>query len=355
MNYPVYQERHYGKKAEFLAKVREFGTPGAIGALETLDAALLLLAWGRQAPQALVLFHQTIELAMKAFLEEIHVLLVLQEINFDLAKALAKDRLQKHRLGSKLENFIDPENYDPQKTCLFDDAYRRVSQLITFESLDEKKAKRINKCRNAIAHYGGKEGEKANYLDLILNVAVPWLDEFYRKAYEVELADYVFAPHLRELVVAGEYMRLSKADTTLPLSHVLKPYAHRFLEGFVIGESNLLFDNEGDMRDVSEWEQENFKARLEQMDSQWSKHGVIGEKQGIPCVICGKPCVVAIGERLEIEGEPAYVPVAISCPGCGLHLEPAQKELVRLHYGPITRERFGEKIWCEEIDVFGES
>lgn len=354
MQYPKHQQRHYGRQQDFLTKVREFSTPGAIAALETLDAALVLLAWKTQIPQALVLFHQAIEVALKALLEEIHVLLVLQEINFDLAKGLAKERIQRHRLGGRIANFIDPENYDPQKTCLFEDAYRRVAQLIAFQSVTEKDVRRLNKSRNAITHFGGKPEERLNYLDLILNVALPWLREFYQEAYAAELRDYVFEPNFRELDVAAEYVREAKQNPELPRSQITIPFAHRFFEGYVIGEGNLLFDKNGWMRDVWEWEEDRFQSALHRWDTAWSNFRVIGEKQEVDCVVCGKPCIIAMGEPYELEGARAYDPIAIHCPGCDLHLEPQHKRLAQLHFGPITQERFGEKVWREEINVFGD-
>jgi len=107
------------------------------------------------------------------------------------------------------------------------------------------------------------------------------------------------------------------------------------------------------MRNVWEWEHENFQASWKRL-SRWGDYRVIGEKQQADCVVCGKPCIIAVGEPYEFHGQRAYDPVALYCPTCGLHWEPEHKELVRLHYGPITKERFGEEAWQQEIDVFGD-
>lgn len=354
MNFPRHEDLNYGLQAEFLKKVREFGTAGAGAALETLDAAMLLLAWGK-VPQALVMLHQTIEVALKALLEEVHVLLVLQEMNFELAKGLAKDHLQKHRLGRRITNFIDPETFDPQRTCQFMDAYRRASQLIEFKSVDVKTVDRINKLRNAIAHYGGKPEESFNYLDVILNGALPWLTEFYREAYGGELSHYLFGPCYRELVVAGEYLGRCKQSQDLPRGRILSPFAHRFLLESIVGSGRLLFDSEGSMRDTSEWKMENLEADFQHYEMKWSEFRVVGEVGQLDCVICGQSCIVALEEPRKVDGETIYHPVAIHCPNCGLHLDPDYSELVQLHYGSITRERCGESNWEQIRNDFGDA
>ena len=114
--FPRYEPRHHGKHQDFIKAIVSFKSPGASSAVSSINSALWLLAVGEIA-QALFLFHNTIEIALKGLLEEVHVLLTLDRLDYDLAKGIVLERLQKHRLGSNVSKYTDPETYSPKNIC----------------------------------------------------------------------------------------------------------------------------------------------------------------------------------------------------------------------------------------------
>src|SRR6478672_5957031 len=88
ISYPRYQDKHFGKRKDFIDKICQQTNRSALSALDSLEASLWLMSGGRTS-QALSLFHHTVEIAFKGLLEEIDVLLTIDKLNYDLAKAVA--------------------------------------------------------------------------------------------------------------------------------------------------------------------------------------------------------------------------------------------------------------------------
>jgi hypothetical protein len=347
LDYPTYETPHYGKQEDFKKGIRKCESPSALSALESLEASLWLLS-GNMASQALFLLHHTIEVAFKGLLEEIDVLLTLDSLEYDLAKGLVWERVRGHRLGKVITKHADPENYDPTRTCRFEEAYRRVNEMITFNSVSNGQVKKLNKMRNAIVHYGGRDQDAFDYLDSILNIALPWLREFYEKGYGLSLDDLVFRPVARELDVARQYINLAKTDTGLPRAEIMHPFQCQFHLNLIVGTGHLLFDPKGWQRDLDDWKGELYTAHRERADEKgWE---TIGEGAHMPCVICGEDgCIVAISDAFYHGGVETYCAVALDCPSCDLYIDKSYKELARLHYGPITKERLGAAAWETEV------
>jgi hypothetical protein len=346
-DYPKFQTPHYGKQAEFRTAIANTGSPSAQSALEALDAMLWVLAGGMFA-QALFLAHHTVEIALKGLLEEISVLLVVDRPGYDLAKLVVRERLSTHRLGQGITKFIDPDQYDPDRTCGLVDAFSRVNEMIPF-AITSGAVQSLNKLRNQIVHHGGTEENDFPYLDVILNVALPLLVDLYNRGYSLDVRDWILAPRARELDVAREYLSLAKANATLPRTGILHTFQRKYFADVVLGVGNLLFTEEGEQRDVLEWMAEvNQAARTKAERKGWV---IIGEAADTDCVVCGTPsCIVAIPPRPRIEnGKEVYDPIALHCPACDLLLEPTHSELARLHYGPISEDRLGPEAWAKEV------
>jgi len=329
-------------------RVTDLGSPTAKSALDSLNAALWLLSVGSYS-QALFLFHHTIEVALKGLLDEVHVLLSARDFKYELAKWVLKERLQAHRLGRRLDP-LGPDSYDPDRTCTFEEAWKRVGELLTLQHVDSARLRQLNKLRNEIAHHGGEDERGLEYLDAILRTALPTLREFYRQAYDgLDLDDYLFAPVARELRVAAEYLSLAK-DGLAPRTKILDTFGRRFHADLIIGRANLLFDAEGSERDLWEWQHELVKACRNEAEKKWGD--VLDESAALDCVICneGGIIVAVSGEPLMAGDEKYYDVVALHCPPCGLFLPPSHKDLARLHYGPITERRVGSEVWKRSID-----
>lgn len=348
IDYPKYEGKHWGKREAFIQELKRQSGPKYLSALEALDASLWLLSVP-YVSQSLSLFHHSIEIAFKALLEEIDALLVVDKLDYDLSKALAQDKIKAHRLGNNISKFVDLENYSPTRSIGLDEAYRRLKDdFLVFGSVTGQQIQEFIKKRNSIVHRGGQEDQEFDYLDLILNVSWPWLQEFYQKAYKVDLSDYIFSPLARELEVARQYLNLTKKDKTVPRTKITHTFTCKRHYDLVLGSANLLFDKDGYQRDLSDWQYELNEENRKLLERKgWD---LIGEGAYLSCVICGDSyCIIAISEPSTLNGSEAYYPEAIHCQNCGLFIDKAHKELARLHYGPITEERIGKTAWEKEI------
>jgi hypothetical protein len=73
----------------FDQKLRAVNSPSAMGAVDLLKAAFWVLSYPMPA-QALLLFQQALEVACKGLLQEIHVLLVADKLDYALSKISLK-------------------------------------------------------------------------------------------------------------------------------------------------------------------------------------------------------------------------------------------------------------------------
>jgi hypothetical protein len=74
-----------GRREQLWRQIQSQNTPTALSALDALDAAFLLLSFGRLA-QAVFLFHHSAELAMKGLLESVHIVLTADRPDYELLK-----------------------------------------------------------------------------------------------------------------------------------------------------------------------------------------------------------------------------------------------------------------------------
>jgi hypothetical protein len=88
------------EETEFHKAIRETDSPSAMGAVELLKAAFWTLSYPMPA-QALMLFHQALEVACKGLLQEVHVLLAADKVEYMLSKWVVRERLAAHRFGTQ--------------------------------------------------------------------------------------------------------------------------------------------------------------------------------------------------------------------------------------------------------------
>ncbi len=108
-------------------KLRELNSRLLLSGLDFIDASLWLIA-GDRLPQALVMLHNAIEVALKGELERIHKILIANSkelSDFRALKSLLRDAFMKHPSGSGVEI---PE-FDIEKTIYFEEAFDRVAEL----------------------------------------------------------------------------------------------------------------------------------------------------------------------------------------------------------------------------------
>jgi len=59
--------------------------------------------------------------------------------------------------------------------------------MISLSAVTSGQTAKLNRERNEIMHYGGNAERQFEYVDVILNTALPILKEFYSKAYALDL------------------------------------------------------------------------------------------------------------------------------------------------------------------------
>jgi hypothetical protein len=343
----------HSETTKFEEAVRKTQSPSAMGAVELLKAAFWVLSYPMPA-QALMLLHQAIEVACKGLLQEIHVLLVADRLDYAFSKYVVKDSLAAHRLGRNVNAEIDIDLFDPSRTCSFEDAWKRVREMMpALSSFSEMGLDGLTKLRNAITHRGAERDKGFQYSRAILSVALPALDEFYKRAYDGIILKDLLGPDLaRELDVARLYLAMIEKDNALPKNRLLHTYQCEYQKSLIMGSGHLLFDERGYRLDLGDHRHEiNAKLHrdLDQRPEKWGS--LVGEGVLLGCKICGEVgIIVGIDSEIYlIDGKEAIDPCSLYCPSCGLNLPKSYSVLVKLHYGPLTAESIGPQAWKSEI------
>jgi hypothetical protein len=339
----------------FEEAIRKTESPSAMGAVELLKSAFWVLSYPMPA-QALMLFHQAIEVACKGLLQEVHVLLSAERLEYKLSKYVVRDRLAAHRLGRNVTTDFDIDGFDPARTCSFEDAWKRVREMVpALRSFTEVGLDRLTKLRNGITHRGAEQEKEFEYSGAILNVALPALDEFYKEAYDgLSLQDLIGQNLLRELHVAQSYLAMIETDETLPRERLLHTFRCEYQKDLIIGTANLLFDEDGVMLDLSDYRYNVNRKLYAEFDRRSQERGsLVGEGLFLFCKICGEiGIIVGIEDQAHIiDGKKAVDPCSLFCSSCGLNLPKTYSALAKLHYGPITEEAVGADEWKREISL----
>ncbi len=340
-------------ETEFHAAIRKTDSPSAMGAVELLKAAFWVMSYPMPA-QALMLFHQALEVACKGLLEEIHVLLAADKVEYELSKWAVKERLAAHRLGRKLKTDIDPDDFPLSRTCSFQEAWSRVREMSSLRTFEAAGLPEMTKLRNEITHFGAKQGKEFEYSQAILKTALPALEQFYSECYDgLSFKALLGEDLMRELRVAQEYLAAIGKDKNLPKGRLLHTFTCKYQESLVIGVAHLLFDDCGEMLDLG-WGRHDVNRKIySKLDSHPNERGhLLGESLYLSCKICSNiGIIVGIDdeEEYELDGKRAVDPCSLFCPSCGLNLPRDYKVLANLHFGPITEEMIGDEAWRKEI------
>lgn len=208
-------------------KLQELNSRLLLSSIDFIDASLWLLA-GNRLPQALVMLHNAIEVALKGELERIHKILIAntKELSdFRALKSLLRDAFMKHPSGSGVEI---PE-FDIEKTIYFEEAFDRVAELYPglserwrqqlISSKGKKNKHSLHSLRNDIVHYGGDPDSTGRYTEAIVDIAFPFIEEFLKLASEdkVSLAHLVKEWIYREVEVARLVLRDLRNEKTPPI------------------------------------------------------------------------------------------------------------------------------------------
>jgi hypothetical protein len=343
----------HSSETVFHEAIRKTESPSAMGAVELLKAAFWVLSYPMPA-QALMLFHQALEVACKGLLQEIHVLLAADKVDYTLSKWVVRDRLAAHRLGRDVKTDFDIDTLDPSRTCTFEEAWNRVREMSSLPSFKNAGLDQIARHRNRITHRGAELDKEFEYSRAILKIALPALEQFYSECYGgLSLTALLGRDLMQELRVAQEYAAAVEKDEMLPRGKLLHTFSRKYQEPLIIGVANLLFDDDGNMLDL-EWDRHEMNRKIYcRLDRQLNDRGaLLGEGLSLSCKICRNiGIIVGIDDEAEyvLDGMRAVDPCSLFCSSCGLNLPRNYKVLVKLHFGPITGEMVGDEAWEREI------
>lgn len=343
---------------DFEQYLREQKSPSALGAVELLRAAFWALVYPMPAP-ALMLFHQALEVACKGLLQEVHILLAADRVDYKVSKFVVRDKLSTHRLGKILTTTFTLEDYDLGRSCTFPEAWDRVGEMVPLlPKFREAGLERLTKLRNGITHSGAESEREHEYLDAILTLCLPAIENFYDKAYDGLTVDTVLGPNrMREIRVSQAYLAEIRKTPTLPRKELLHTYRLRsFVLLAELGDPGLFMtDDHGDALPGFEFDHSGVAAQrryVAQHPEQWGR--VLNENLLLECLICGYECpfVGVDSDPYILNGVRAIDPCAILCPRCRLKITKEYRVLAKLHFGPITEDRIdrGKAAWAEYIE-----
>lgn len=353
--------------------------------LDAFRASLWLLAV-KEISQALVAAHHAIELAMKALLESIHPTLV----NDDVARGGARYECLKHVLAERFRERgfghaipdragLQDDQYenvhaavvdcpaDPDRTINFNEARRRVRELIPAEELSQLWCGlgRLHGERNAISHRGGElDGSLSEtYLETLLEIAYPFFVDFFRVLGDTDSPLFAFlgcnhaGPQELLEVARNCFRRLTPEMDRLEATHTFR-HAWWWGNHNYFGPTRFLTPCR-DTNDPAFWsdvEQVRLRGRL------FAEHrgdGILLQGSGHPnlsCRLCGADNYLVVVEPRVImsEGRRSMRARAVHCVNCELdisdiahlsNLGPVAAILAEEHVGPITSELLGEACW----------
>jgi hypothetical protein len=316
------------------------------GCVDTLYAALWLIA-GENYPQALSLFHSSIELAFKAELARIHPLLIAAKLDFDTLKSFLKDDFLKHPQGSQLSikdfDQLSISDFDLDKTISFIDALARMKDIYPelFQRWGGKIAE-LHKHRNKIIHYGAISEDDGEYACAIALIALPFLDEFLTLSNQWPLGQILREEMYREIAIARQVTeRLVKEK--LPL----RTYVLRAVRCKVLQSHSTLPEPESEEGYQSVFEKDFVLSQEaeERINRKWFDNFYLE----ISCRICDSARTFVKVQPIK---EPVLdlIPLAVYCPKCGLEINEEDKYLALYHVGKIEKELV-DKFFEENRDA----
>lgn len=293
---------------------------------DCIDASLWLIAGGR-IPQALSLLHNGIELALKAELERIHRVFIVdnRKLDYQTLKSLLKEAFQSHPHGAQMEI----PDFDVEYTITFSEAMKRVKDL--YKPLINRWQPQLEaqrKLRNDMVHFGSKPEDEARYAEAIATVAFPFLEKFLEESNQISLEKLVTPGVYRELRVARKvYERLNKEGRE-PAVYPLKTVAVKVLYDNV--EWPKAADDEG-WGLVMKAEVGLAIEAEKEVQHEWD-YWIKTE-----CTICD---YFQTFVKVKPSAKPirSLTPLAVRCPRCNLNIYEKEAFLAEYHVGDLGGE-----------------
>lgn len=324
-------------------KVRALESRLITSAVSMVEAAYWLIG-GDRFTQSLVMFDGAIELLLKGELERVHPILIADKqslAKYELLQSFVRGAFKEHPTGKKLT--IPDLNIE--HTIYFKDAFDRVAKLY-HPNLDKWRDKLVenenslHNLRNEIVHYGGKAKAGGMYVSGIIEVALPFIEEFlalitqhYRKP--VCLSNLLFEWVYREVGVARKVLSDLRANGLPPAEYAITPLSHHILW------TNSQWPHPND--DQSSIEVSAYSSWLEFRDRQKNPEGWDAVIE-VDCPICGSTTRDGdyIPARVLLEDKPLdqkqLIPEGFRCLICGFEIDPSEKYLARHFVDPIPEE-----------------
>lgn len=291
---------------------------------ESLLAALWLIA-GDNFPQALSMLHNSIELALKAELERIHPLLIVdsKKLDYGTLKMYLRKEFLKHPYGEQI-HIKEP---GLEKTIIFLEAVSRNKEIYPeLITKWEEKLKELHKYRNQIIHAGANSQDDGKYVFLITSIAIPFLDDFFWISNQVSFEKELGSETYRELMVAKRVSDKLKSENLPSQSYIL-----RTLKWKVLQENRYLPEPDGEDGYKASFEKEFVLGQ--QVEKEWQYEYSIE----VICKICDS---VRTFVKVDIVQKPklGLKPNALYCPVCGLQITEKEKYLAEYHVGEIEQD-----------------
>jgi hypothetical protein len=330
-------------------KLQELNSRLLLSSIDFIDASLWLLA-GNRLPQALVMLHNAIEVALKGELERIHKILIAntKELSdFRALKSLLRDAFMKHPSGSGVEI---PE-FDIEKTIYFEEAFDRVAELYPglserwrqqlISSKGKKNKHSLHSLRNDIVHYGGDPDSMGRYTEAIVDIAFPFIEEFLKLASEdkVSLAHLVKEWIYREVEVARLVLRDLRNEKTPPHPYAIRTLQHHMLWTHAGWPSPLDDQDTVTWSGETEWEK-YLERQKRELFKTWDEDFTVE----IDCPVCdSQPSDGSFAKaQVLLERSPVnenrLVAEGFNCFVCGLLILPEERFLARHFVGELPEE-----------------
>jgi len=273
---------------------------GFLACLESVEAALWLIAGGRQA-QALVQFQSAVEVALKAFLNRIDPTLAVEAGSTD------------------------------GRTIKFKKAVGKVADRLPWVAGWTGRLGDLFDLRNEVAHRGSNGATEGRYAECIATVAFPFLGEFLRqKPHELSLENAMTPDIRRELQVADKVCE-KLCQGSLPVG----PYV-LYTVGLATRYAWVDWPRPEHRPGVLSSRNDDFELAEQArkyLPAAWGDEVV---ENHLCAICCGVNLFVHV--RHVAEPERRLIPLAARCPKCGLEIDDEDRYLAEHHVRPFPPE-----------------
>jgi hypothetical protein len=293
---PIYIGDYY-ERLNVLKKAKEGTTPSLISCLDSIDAALWLIA-GNRVPQALVMLHNSIEIIFKSELERIDPSLI----------------------------YIK-KNSNTNKTISFNEALKQVAELYPLVNKWSNNLEKAKDSRNHIIHYGSKIDDFEKYVVQIVTILFPFLREFLQEI-EVDLEKWLTSPVSREIEVALKTCEQLQKENKAIRRYILKTVS------LIMFYQNVDFPRLSTITGVTDGEEEFEMTEImeKRLEKEWDDSFV-----ETSCRICDS---ISLFVKVEPSAhlQNSLRVLAAKCPHCGLDISEDELYLAEYHVGELDED-----------------